>query len=423
MTPKQKVSSKGKVAELLRKSEQKLSSILASITDCHFELDRHWRFIRINDHSLAYFQRDREELIGKSYWEAFPTLTGSIFKEQYSRAVSKSTSVHFDVPSVLYPGRWVEVHAYPTEERGVSVFFRDITERKQMEEALRESEERFRAFMDNSPAIAWAKDEQGRVVYLNRAYEKRFGVRLEDWRGKTDFELWPQRIARTFRQSDLAVLRAGQTREMVDKVTDPDGTDSFWWNFKFPFQDSSGRRYVGGIGIDITERNKIEKQLTEYREHLENLVEERTKELTMKSLSLEEVNTALKVLLKQREQDKSELEDKILFNVRNLVLPYVDSLKKKRLDNEEKTYLDILETNLLNIISPFAKRLTSIREQFTPQEIKVANLIREGKTVKEIAAALGVSDNAINLHRQHVRNKLGLNNKKINLRTYLLSLP
>jgi len=263
MTRKQKISPQKTVEELLRKSEQKLSSILASITDCHFELDRDWRFIRVNDQSLAYFGRKREEVLGQSYYKLFPTLESSIFKEQYNKAVSKSISVHFDVQSVLYPGRWVELHVYPTEERGVSVFFRDITEHKQAEIALRESEERFRTFMDNSPAIAWAKDEEGRHIYLNRAYEQRFHVRLEDWRGKTDFELWPPEIARAFRQSDLAVLAAGHTLDMVEKATDPDGTYSWWWIFKFPFRDASGQRYVGGVGIDITERKRMEEKLRE----------------------------------------------------------------------------------------------------------------------------------------------------------------
>ena len=263
MTPKQKASPQETVVELLRKSEEKLTSILASITDCHFELDKDWRFIRINDHSLAYFGRKREELIGRSYFEVFPTLKRSIFDEHYTKAVSESTSVHFDVESVLYPGKWVELHVYPTDERGVSVFFRDITERKQMEEALRESEQRFRAFMDNNPAIAWAKDEQGRIIYLNRAYEQRFGVRLEDWRGKTDFELWPPEVASTFRQHDLAVLSVGHTLDMVEKAVDPDGSHSWWWIFKFSFQDASGQRYVGGVGIDITERKGMEEKLRE----------------------------------------------------------------------------------------------------------------------------------------------------------------
>ena len=298
----------------------------------------------------------------------------------------------------------------------------DITSQEKAEKALTESEERFRAFMDNSPAIAWAKDEQGRHTYLNRAYEKRFSVRIEDLRGKTDFELWPQGTARDFRDDDLTVLASGRTHEMIRELADTDGVRSFWWVFKFPFQDTSGKRYVGGIGVDITERKKMEQQLKDHKEHLEKLVEERTNELRIKSRNLEEVNTALKVLLEQREKDKNLMEENILFNVKKLVLPYLDTLKQKRLTEEQQSYLDVLETNLNNIISPFTKRLTSIHDSLTPQEIKVADFIRNGKTVKEIAAILGVSESAINRHRQHIRNKLGLNNQKVNLRTYLLSL-
>jgi len=134
------------------------------------------------------------------------------------------------------------------------------------------------------------------------------------------------------------------------------------------------------------------------------------------------VNAALKVLLKQRDQDKSEMEDKILSNVKKLVLPYIERLKRKKVDEETNTYLGIIETNLQNILSPFVQKLSSIYSQFTPTEIRVANLIREGKTIKEIAGVLGVSENAINHHRQNIRNKLGITRQKTNLRTYLMSL-
>jgi DNA-binding NarL/FixJ family response regulator len=144
-------------------------------------------------------------------------------------------------------------------------------------------------------------------------------------------------------------------------------------------------------------------------------------ELKAKSLSLEEVNAALKVLLRQREQDKDEMEGRIVDNVRKLVLPYVERLKENRLNDEQKACLNILETNLMNIVSSFVQKMASAYSHFTRSEILVANLIRDGKTIKEIARVSGVSENAVNRHRQNIRNKLGLNRRKVSLKAFLMS--
>ena len=144
----------------------------------------------------------------------------------------------------------------------------DITRRKQTEQALRESEERlreseerFRAFMDNSPAVAWMKDEAGRHVYVSKSLAQRFGVRVEDWLGKTDFEIWPPEIAREFHENDQAVLESGQTRDVTEESIGPGGERSYYWNFKFLTPGADGRKYVGGVGIDVTERRRIEAAL------------------------------------------------------------------------------------------------------------------------------------------------------------------
>ncbi len=155
---------------------------------------------------------------------------------------------------------------------------------------------------------------------------------------------------------------------------------------------------------DITRRKKAER------------------ELQVNAVTLQDYNAALKILLKQREDDKNELEISILDNTKNLVLPYIQKLRQGHLNHEQKIYIDILEANLKNIISPFSRKLAASSMHFTPAEIKIANLIKEGRTVKEIALVLGVSTNSVNLHRQNIRNKLDLNKKKISLRTYLMSI-
>ena len=109
-------------------------------------------------------------------------------------------------------------------------------------------------------------------------------------------------------------------------------------------------------------------------------------------------------------------------NVKELLLPYLEELNKGRLDAKSKMQVSILETNLKNIISPFTHRLSSKYSGFTPREIQVANLIRQGKGTKEISESMGVSRSAINLYRNNIRKKLGISKDKSNLVTFLSSL-
>ncbi|MDX2498966.1 MAG: helix-turn-helix transcriptional regulator, partial [Deltaproteobacteria bacterium] len=144
-------------------------------------------------------------------------------------------------------------------------------------------------------------------------------------------------------------------------------------------------------------------------------------ELQAQSHHLGEVNTALKVLLKQREDDKKELGENVLSNVKELISPYLERLKKSRLNTNQKTLIDILDSNLSNMISPFISKLSSKYFNLTPMEVRVANLVKEGKTNKEIAELLCISKNTVLFHRFNIRSKLGLKNKKINLRSHLAS--
>jgi DNA-binding CsgD family transcriptional regulator len=138
--------------------------------------------------------------------------------------------------------------------------------------------------------------------------------------------------------------------------------------------------------------------------------------------NLEEANTALKVLLKQREEDKAALENRILINIKDLISPYVDKLKDKNLKSGEKALIDIIDSNLKDIVSPLLQRLTAAKIILTPQEIQVAALVKEGKSSKEIADVMNVSTTTISFHRKNLRKKLGLDNTRKNLRAYLLSM-
>jgi len=154
----------------------------------------------------------------------------------------------------------------------------------------------------------------------------------------------------------------------------------------------------------------------------EEALKKSQEELLEQKQGLEEANIALKVLLKQREQDKRELEKKVLTNIKDLVLPYVEKLKNSRLKSKDKTLVEIIETHLNDVISPLLQRFANAKILLTPQEMQVAGLVKDGKTSKEIADILNVSETTINFHRKNLRVKLGLTNQRTNLRSYLLSI-
>jgi diguanylate cyclase (GGDEF)-like protein/PAS domain S-box-containing protein len=126
---------------------------------------------------------------------------------------------------------------------------------------LRESEERFNLFMDNSPGLAFVKDADGRLVYINKTFAKGFGFKEEaQWYGKTDEDLWPKDVAESFRRNDLAVL-AGDKAQVMEERAVRKGHQETWLSVKFPFSDRHGKRFLGSIAMNVTDRKQVEEQL------------------------------------------------------------------------------------------------------------------------------------------------------------------
>jgi len=176
--------------------------------------------------------------------------------------------------------------------------------------------------------------------------------------------------------------------------------------------DKEGKAEIlSGITMDITERKKVEETLRK-----------RESKLASQTHKLEETNTALKVLLKNRDEDKKEFEEKIITNLKEMVFPFIDKLKSTRLNESQMVYLDIIKSHLDDMTAPFLHQLSSKYSGLTPAEVKVAVFVKDGKTTKEIAGLLNSSVDAVNFHRNNLRKKFSLVNSKTNLRTHLLSL-
>ena len=153
----------------------------------------------------------------------------------------------------------------------------DITRVKHAEEGLRETEERFKIFMDRNPAVIFMKDEQGRHVYANLEFERILGMQAGDWLGKTDDVLWPPQISAQFRQHDRDVLETGAVLDIIETSVDLSGEEQYWRVVKFPLKDRSGTRHLCGIAMNVTSRKRAEEAVRQaderFRSIFENAVE------------------------------------------------------------------------------------------------------------------------------------------------------
>ena len=287
----------------------------------------------------------------------------------------------------------------------------EIERRKIMEGKLRESEDRYRAIFENTGTAMLIVGEDATICLVNAEYEKMSGYRRREVEGKTR---WTEFLSDgdLRRMNPLPNGRRGSAPPTVRRY-ECQAVDKFGQIrdlFATASEIPGAMQWIVSL-LDITERKRSEQTLRK-----------REEELGAKTRELEEVNTALKVLLKRREEDRKETEERVSSNIQDLVLPHLAKLRKRMPGARDKSQINTIESILRGIISPFTQKLSSRMLNLTPKEIQVANLIRDGKTTKEIAEHLDVSKSAIDTHRHHIRNKLGLRNKRVNLTSYLHSL-
>lgn len=301
---------------------------------------------------------------------------------------------------------WFQLRRKGSKPEEQLIFIQDITERKRAEAVLKESEEKARALLNATTDTAVLMDTKGIMLAINTAGAEKLGKTVDELIGTYAYGYFAPELAKSRKAVFDRVVQTGIPLRNEDEdegiVLDQN---------LYPMFDEKGQ--VNGVAaflMDITERRMAEEEL-----------KERKKELEIKTIDLEEVNTALRVLLKKREEDKAVLEEKVLFSVKDLIFPYLEKLKTSNVDHRQKTYLNIIESNLNDIVSPFMLLRSSNLRKLTPTEIHVANLVKQGRSTKEIAEILSLAVCTINSHRDSIRRKLGINNKKINLRTHLIA--
>jgi len=259
----------------LRQTESELRRVLASVPACLWsaEVDAAGKC------AYRYFSPVVEKLTGRSpdfflasfnrWWSVIHPDDQPRWEKAFVRLRSgQPTQEDYRVFGLDDTFRWVRDSARMTRSADGTALqldgvLTDITEWKQAQEALQEGQERLKAFLDNSPAVAFMKDHEGRYVFINRPYRHLFQKAPAEFLGKTDFEIFPAQVARELRKNDAQVLSRDKPLEVVEAVPTADGVLRQWLVLKFPFPDRSGQRFLGGVAVDITAQKHAERALQE----------------------------------------------------------------------------------------------------------------------------------------------------------------
>lgn len=287
-------------------------------------------------------------------------------------------------------------------------------------ESLSFTDELARTVFNSLSAHIAILDEKGVILETNKAwqtYAARKGIPdTYDYAGLNYLEVCDSTTGRDASDAGKvaegirAVIR-GDLEEYLYDYPCHSETSRHWYYMRAIRMKGPGPVRVVVSHEEITELKLAEEAL---KKSQEDLFEQKQ--------SLEEANIAMKVLLKQREADKTELEKKVLSNIKDLVFPYVEKLKRAPLKQREKTLVEIIDAHLKDVISPLLQNFANAGILLTPQEMQVASLVKDGKTSKEIADILNVSETTVSFHRKNLRVKFGLTHQRKNLRSYLLSI-
>ena len=401
--------------EKLQESEERYKSLFDRSLDLVYLHDFQGRFLDANDAALKRLGYTKEEIHSLNF--------ASFLSEDQIPIAIKSTEIllagiqkglteyrlkHKDGSDV-----YVETRGSIVMSRGkpvaIQAIARDITERKKAEAALKEAESKLRTIFDSAAdGMLLAKISDRQFSTAN----KKMGQML----GYTEEELLQMRVDDIHPPESLPYVMDQFTKQVNQSITIARDIPVLRKNGSVFFADVSaapmnvnGEKCMLGMFRDITDRKKAEEALRQ-----------REEELSIKSRNLEEMNAALKVLLKQREDDRYQMEENVLTNVKTSIIPYLEKLKKGALSKQQKTYIKMIEDQISEIIAPFLRSLSRSSFDLTPQELRVADMVKNGHTTKDIADVLKISTKTVDYHRDNLRRKLGIRNQKTNLRSFLL---
>ncbi|MCA9268910.1 MAG: PAS domain-containing protein [Planctomycetales bacterium] len=261
----------------LRESEALYHSLVDTLPICLLRKDRAGVITFVNAALCDFFSLEPSAFVGKTDYDLFPHELAARYRagDERTLATGQSFSATEEIDLPDGSKRHIDVTKSPVYDAdrqivGVQILFRDVTEELAMERALQASEARLQAILDNTSAVVYMKDAEGKYLLINRMYERLFHVDLVNVVGKTDYDIFPAEFADAFREVDQRVLEGGEAVEIEETAPHEDGPHEYI-SSKFPLRDDRGKVFaMAGISTDISESKRAARQLADYAARLES---------------------------------------------------------------------------------------------------------------------------------------------------------
>jgi PAS domain S-box-containing protein len=290
---------------------------------------------------------------------------------------------------------------------------KEIRKRRQIEKKLKTSETKFRNLIQTAPDGIYILDLKGRIISRNKAAIRLGGFKDEEVIGKKFHETpsFPLENVNKYKKIFKDFL-TGKIKPPIELDFQTESGEQKTAEAHFSLIQEKGKTLgIQAILRDITGKKKTEKELKEGE-----------KKLKEQNILLEEKNIALREVMGQLKEEKDRFKKQILLNLDKLIFPIIERIKLRCKKKEDHQFILLLEDNLKNLISPFGQEVSKKASSLTPKEIEICNMIAGGMSSKEIGRMLAVSFRTIETHRNNIRKKLGIQNEKVNLNSYLNSM-
>ena len=389
-------------AEILDSMLQSAGEIAIAIMDPDFHIILH------NQAAVQFFGADVDDLTGQNgaiflrnggmlapFTEALATAREN-GKCEFVLEQLRDSQVHY-LATTLF-----SIYDRQKNNTGFGLIALDITNQKQHELSLQAERDFSRKIIDAAPSIICSISQEGAIRFINPAGEKLTGYSTEELLGKN----WQDYFHRSQSpDTDQDLLHEFQKKDVrgleVELKTRDGGLRNISWSSITRFEDKGSPRETLILGNDITGLKKA------------------FGEIEKKKQEIEEANIALRVMLDQHTKTKETIEEQISVRLKTLVTPYLDLLRQSATNDKQMETINIITAHINSIAGSFSPKSKEILLGLSPRESLIADLVRQGKTSKDIATIIGISVRTVETYRNNLRKKLGINNRKISLRTYL----